>query len=70
MNKTFYSDVIEIGDLRFAKYIEAKAIEEKVQEIADSICEDYHDKNPLFLVVMNGAFIFAADLIRKLQFPC
>lgn len=70
MNKTFYTDVIEIGDLRFAKYIESRAIEEKVREIADSIREDYHDKNPLFLVVMNGAFIFAADLIRKLQFPC
>ncbi len=51
MNKTFYTDVIEIGDLRFAKYIESRAIEEKVREIADSIREDYHDKNPLFLVV-------------------
>ncbi len=70
MNIEQKADIIEVGDLRFAKYIDASSIEEKVQEIADSLREDYHDKNPLFMVVMNGAFIFAADLIRKLQFPC
>jgi hypoxanthine phosphoribosyltransferase len=63
-------DIIEVGDLSFIKYIDAQEIEKKVQEIADSIREDYHEKYPMFLVVMNGAFIYAADLIRKLDFPC
>jgi hypoxanthine phosphoribosyltransferase len=63
-------DIIEVGNLKFAKYIDANTIETKVQEIADSIREDYHEKYPMFLVVMNGAFIYAADLIRKLDFPC
>jgi hypoxanthine phosphoribosyltransferase len=64
------NDIIQVGDLQFAKYIDADTIESKVQEIADSIREDYHEKYPMFLVVMNGAFIYAADLIRKLDFPC
>jgi hypoxanthine phosphoribosyltransferase len=63
-------EIIEVGDLKFVKYIDDKTIEAKVQEIADSIREDYHEKYPMFLVVMNGAFIYAADLIRKLDFPC
>ncbi|MBL0099243.1 MAG: hypothetical protein IPP49_03615 [Saprospiraceae bacterium] len=63
-------DVIQVGNLTFTKYINAAALEDKVQEIADSIREDFHEKYPMFLVVMNGAFIYAADLIRKLDFPC
>lgn len=63
-------DIIQVGDLQFVKYIDATTIEAKVQEIADSIREDFHEKYPMFLVVMNGAFIYAADLIRKLDFPC
>lgn len=63
-------EIIEVGNLNFVKYIDDKTIEAKVQEIADSIREDYHEKYPMFLVVMNGAFIYAADLIRKLDFPC
>ncbi|MBK9734834.1 MAG: hypoxanthine phosphoribosyltransferase [Saprospiraceae bacterium] len=62
--------MIKVGDLSFSKFIDAADIEIKVQEIADSIREDYHEKHPMFLVVMNGAFIFAADMIRKLDFPC
>jgi hypoxanthine phosphoribosyltransferase len=63
-------EIIEVGDLSFIKYITAEKIEEKIEEIADAIREDYHEKYPMFLVVMNGAFIYAADLIRKLDFPC
>jgi hypoxanthine phosphoribosyltransferase len=63
-------EFIEVGNLTFSKYIDADTIEKKVQEIADSIREDFHEKYPMFLVVMNGAFIYAADLIRKLDFPC
>ncbi len=63
-------DIVQIGDLSFKKYVSSSDIERKVQEIADAIREDFHEKYPMFLVVMNGAFIFAADLIRKLDFPC
>ncbi|MBK8517961.1 MAG: hypoxanthine phosphoribosyltransferase [Saprospiraceae bacterium] len=70
MNTKTDREIIQVGDLKFIKYIEATVLEDKVQEIADTIREDYHEKYPMFLVVMNGAFIYAADLIRKLDFPC
>ncbi|MGB4960275.1 MAG: hypoxanthine phosphoribosyltransferase [Saprospiraceae bacterium] len=70
MSEIIDKEIIEVGDLSFIKYIDAATLEEKVQEIADSIREDFHEKYPMFLVVMNGAFIYAADLIRKLDFAC
>ncbi len=61
---------VQIDELSFVKYIDASDIDVKIDEIADAIREDYHDKFPMFLVIMNGAFIYAADLLRKLNFPC
>ena len=59
---------IKIGDLTFEEYINHADIEKKVSQIAESISDRYHGKTPLFLVIMNGAFMFAADLIRHLNF--
>ena len=62
--------IVHIDDLTFERYIDATDIDIKIDEIADAIREDYHDKFPMLLVVMNGAFIYAADLLRKLKFAC
>ena len=70
MSDKIDKEIVTINELSLIKYISAEEIEAKVQEIADSIREDFHEKYPMFLVVMNGAFIYAADLIRKLDFPC
>jgi len=45
-------------------------IAERVQKLAEEITSDYQDKNPLFVGVLTGSFIFYADLIRKLKFDC
>ena len=63
------NNTIQIGDLQFVPYIGKDDIDRKVDEIAGQISSFYQEKVPLFLVVMNGAFMFAADLIRKLDFP-
>ncbi|MFZ1705169.1 MAG: hypoxanthine phosphoribosyltransferase [Saprospiraceae bacterium] len=60
---------IQIGDLTFVEFISQEEILRKVEDIAHQISKEHHDKVPLFLVIMNGAFMFAADLIRKLDFP-
>ena len=39
-------DIVQIGDLSFKKYVPASDIEDKVQEIADAIREDFHEKYP------------------------
>jgi len=63
-------DTIKVNDKDFEISIDATAIDSAVQKIADAINRDYEGKNPLFLAVLNGSFIFAADLIRKITIPC
>jgi hypoxanthine phosphoribosyltransferase len=41
-----------------------------VKEVAAQLDEDLRKKNPLFLVILNGSFMFAADLLRNINFPC
>jgi hypoxanthine phosphoribosyltransferase len=57
---------IKVKDKEFKLSIRAEEINEAVERLAAEINRDLKDKNPLFLVVLNGAFIFAADLYRKI----
>lgn len=61
---------MKIKDLTFKKFISAEKIDAKVKEVAQQLRKDYHDKTPLFLPILNGSFIFAADLIRHVDLPC
>ena len=45
-------------------------IKQRVKEVAQQMSRDLEGKNPLFLAVLNGAFIFAADLMREMTIPC
>lgn len=55
-----------IKDLAFAKFLQEAEILRRVEEMAGRISEDYKGESPLILSVLNGSFIFASDLIRKL----
>ena len=61
---------IKIKDKEFELFIEAEKIENSIDRVADRINVDLKDKNPLFIVVLNGAFMFAADLLKKIVIPC
>jgi hypoxanthine phosphoribosyltransferase len=58
---------LRIHDKNFTPYISEEEIRKKVIELADSLNHDYLDKNPIFIAVLNGAFIFAADLFKALS---
>ncbi len=61
---------IKIHDKEFAvSYPEAEILK-CVKAVADRINRDMAGKNPLFLAVLNGSFIFAADLLRMITIPC
>jgi hypoxanthine phosphoribosyltransferase len=60
-------NTIKVKDKEFKLSIEAGEINEAVERIALQLNHDLKDKNPIFLVVLNGAFIFAADLYRKIE---
>lgn len=46
-----------------------EALEAKVAELGVSLTEDYRDKTPLIVGILNGAVVFYADLIRQLKIP-
>lgn len=54
--------------LDFVPYIKNEAIQEQVKRVAAEISRDYAGESPLFLCVLNGAFMFAADLFRNIPF--
>ena len=58
---------IRVHDKEFAPYLSADEIEVQVQRVADEINKDYEGKRPLFVAILNGAFIFAADLLKKVN---
>lgn len=61
---------IQLNDKSFALYLDEETILKRVKEVASQIHEDLHDKKPLFLVVLNGAFMFSSDLFKCFDFPC
>lgn len=58
---------MKLLDKEFEKYISELEIAERVSELAEEISENYANDEVLILSVLNGAFIFTADLIRNLQ---
>ena len=63
-------DKIKVRDRNFSVSIPEAKIKARVAEIASQISKDLKDKKPLFLAVLNGSFIFAADLMRGIDTPC
>lgn len=57
-------------DKTFRTFIPEAEIQQRVKAVADKLNEDMKDKNPLFLAVLNGSFMFAADLMRMITIPC
>lgn len=53
-----------IDGLTFEPYLTREEIAREVKRVAEEIARDYEGKNPYFLCVLTGAFVFAADLIR------
>lgn len=60
----------KILDKTFEISIPEATILERIDRVAQRINADYEGKNPLFLAVLNGAFVFAADLMRRITIPC
>lgn len=59
-------NTIIVSDRYFKLYLSADQIQEKVKAVAERINKDLAGKKPIFVAVLNGAFIFAADLFRNI----
>lgn len=61
---------ITLHDLSFERCISKTEVQHAVNGIAVKLNDDYKDKRPVFLTVLNGAFLFSAELIKKFDHPC
>ncbi len=59
--------VIAVHEKSFETYLSAETIQQRVKELAAEINKDYTGKKPLFIAILNGSFMFAADLFKQLS---
>lgn len=62
--------IVQIKDKTFKTSIPEADIKQRIADVAARINHDLAGKNPLFLSVLNGAFMFTADLLRGVTIPC
>lgn len=60
---------IKLHDKTFETYLPESEIQEAVKRLAEEINKDYQGKKPIILSILNGSFIFTADLVRFFNFP-
>lgn len=61
---------MKIKELEFEKFISEDEIKQKVTLLAETIDHDYAAKTPVFLPILNGSFMFSADLLKQVSIPC
>jgi hypoxanthine phosphoribosyltransferase len=59
--------LIKVHDKLFAPYLTQEEIQTRISFIAEQLNVDYEGKKPLFIAILNGSFIFASDLFKKLR---
>ncbi|MCC2547892.1 hypoxanthine phosphoribosyltransferase [Hymenobacter sp. BT175] len=62
--------IISLHDKQFAPYLPYEQLTDAIRILAARLNEDYAGKQPLFVAVLNGSFMFAADLMKRLSIPC
>jgi hypoxanthine phosphoribosyltransferase len=62
--------VVKLKDKHFKRFLPSDDIERAVNFIGDKMNSDFAGKKPLFISVLNGSFLFAADLMKTLTIDC
>lgn len=61
---------VKVADLKFEPLIEEGTIKQRIAALGEQITKEYGGKLPVFLGVLNGSFLFIADLVREVNIPC
>ncbi|MBK0401734.1 hypoxanthine phosphoribosyltransferase [Adhaeribacter sp. BT258] len=64
------AQTVTLHDKSFGIYLPESEILSNIKALADRINQDYASLNPLFVAVLNGSFMFAADLLKEVTVPC
>ncbi len=63
------NSLIEVLDLRFKPLINQHKLTRRIKQLGDELSADYAQKDPVFIGVLNGSFVFLADLVRSCSIP-
>src|ERR1700712_2466003 len=61
--------ILKVNDKYFEPYLTASQINTEIKRVAAEINDEYRDKRPLFIAILNGSFMFAADLFKYVDIP-
>ena len=61
---------IKVHDKTFRPFLTVQQIDEQIKRLGLELSRDYAGKRPLFIAILNGSFMFAADLIKQIVLPC
>lgn len=62
--------MVKLHDLEFEPYLDQNILQTTVKDLAERISEDYSSKTPVFLGILNGAFMFLSDLMKYYEGDC
>ncbi|MDZ7771436.1 MAG: hypoxanthine phosphoribosyltransferase [Balneolaceae bacterium] len=63
-------DHLQCNGETFRIYLSREEIQQRVAELGEELSEQYAGKRPIFIGVLNGAYIFLSDLMRQVEIPC
>lgn len=61
---------VRLKDKSFQLFIDSKELNYSIESLSNKINQDYSDREPIFLCVLNGAFVFAAELVKRFNHEC
>ena len=63
-------DYVAVADKNFKLMIDEATIQNRIAEIGEEINQEFNEKKPVFIGILNGCFLFMADLIKQIDIPC
>lgn len=66
----YLPEKVRYNDEDFVPYLTQAEINSRIVELASELMRDFKDKDPIFIGVLNGAFVFLADLMKHINMPC
>ena len=66
----YQPEKVHLNGHTFRIFLTREEIEQRVKQLGDELSHKFRDKKPIIIGVLNGAYIFLADLMRHMSIPC
>lgn len=66
----YQPEYVNVNGEKFRVYLTHEEIQQRIRQLGEKVSRDFKDKKPIFIGVLNGAYIFLADLMRYVTIPC